>query len=66
MGVATAGSATDVDLPTPIVDADFYDLGPTADAKVELGRLLFFDKVLSGNRTRAPPAITRRWLPATA
>ncbi len=37
-------------LPAPIVDRDFYDDGrPSAD-KVELGRMLFFDKILSGNR----------------
>ena len=36
-------------LPDPPSDHDYYDNGaPDAD-KVELGRLLFFDKVLSGN-----------------
>ncbi|MCG8692474.1 MAG: hypothetical protein MI806_14805 [Minwuiales bacterium] len=34
----------------PVVDQDFYDDGRPDPAKVELGRLLFFDKVLSGNR----------------
>ncbi len=35
-------------LPTPVTDADYRaDASP---AKVELGRMLFFDKVLSGNR----------------
>ncbi len=34
----------------PVVDADFYDNGrPDAD-KAALGRNLFFDKILSGNR----------------
>jgi len=34
----------------PVVDGDFHDDGrPSAEA-VELGRLLFFDKILSGNR----------------
>ncbi len=35
---------------SPIVDADFYEDGRAAPEKVELGRLLFFDKILSGNR----------------
>ena len=34
----------------PVVDEDFYNDGKPDPAKVELGRLLFFDKVLSGNR----------------
>ncbi|MCP4247466.1 MAG: cytochrome-c peroxidase, partial [bacterium] len=29
---------------------DFYDNGAPAATKVELGRLLFFDKIISGNR----------------
>lgn len=33
----------------PATDADFYDDGRPRPAKVELGRNLFFDKVLSGN-----------------
>ena len=37
-------------LPAPIVDTDYYDDGAPSDAKVELGRQLFFDKVLSGNK----------------
>ena len=36
-------------LPDAPRDHDFYDNGTPDDAKVELGRLLFFDKVLSGN-----------------
>ena len=36
-------------LPAPVSNADYYDHGaPDAD-KVELGRQLFFDKILSGN-----------------
>jgi len=31
-------------------DSDFYDDGEPPEAKVELGRLLFFDPVLSGNQ----------------
>lgn len=37
-------------LPAPVTDADYYDDGNPAAAKVELGRLLFFDKILSGNK----------------
>ena len=39
-----------VPLPDPVTDADFYDNGTPNPNKVELGRLLFFDKELSGNR----------------
>jgi cytochrome c peroxidase len=39
-----------VALPSPLTDQDFYDDGAPPPAKVELGRLLFFDKILSGNR----------------
>jgi cytochrome c peroxidase len=35
---------------TPVTDADYYDNGAPAPAKVELGRMLFFDKILSGNQ----------------
>jgi len=38
------------DLPQPIVDADYYEAGQPSEAKVELGRFLFFDKILSGNK----------------
>ena len=31
------------------LDPDFYDMGHPVTARVELGRLLFFDKILSGN-----------------
>jgi len=37
----------DTDLPAPVTDADF---APATPAQVELGRMLFFDKELSGNR----------------
>jgi cytochrome c peroxidase len=40
-------------LPAPVVDADYYEGGVVAPEKVELGRLLFFDKILSGNRNIA-------------
>lgn len=35
--------------PPPITDHDYYDDGRPDPAKVELGRFLFFDKILSGN-----------------
>ncbi len=37
----------------PVSDADYYENGRHDPAKVELGRLLFFDKILSGNRNIA-------------
>ena len=40
-------------LPAAVVDADYYHDGAAARAPFELGRLLFFDKVLSGNRNIA-------------
>jgi cytochrome c peroxidase len=50
--VAAHGSSAlgDHGLPAPVTDADFRAGGAPYPAKVELGRLLFFDKVLSGNR----------------
>ena len=36
-------------LPEPVSDADYYDKGAPDSAKVELGKQLFFDKILSGN-----------------
>jgi cytochrome c peroxidase len=36
-------------LPPALEDSDFFSAGPQADEKVELGRALMFDKVLSGN-----------------
>jgi len=32
-----------------VLDTDYYDNGAPLDAKVELGKLLYFDKILSGN-----------------
>ncbi len=43
-------SSSDKILPAPITDADFYDNGAPPPAQVELGHMLFFDKVLSGNQ----------------
>ena len=36
--------------PDAVNDADYFESGEPSPAKVELGRLLFFDKILSGNR----------------
>ena len=40
-------------LPQPLQDSDFLFDGKPAPAQVELGRLLFFDPILSGNRNIA-------------
>ena len=37
-------------LPEPVTDRDYHEDGAPAPALVELGRSLFFDKILSGNR----------------
>ncbi|MDH5230461.1 MAG: cytochrome-c peroxidase [Gammaproteobacteria bacterium] len=37
-------------LPDPVVDSDFYNNGVFNDAKVALGKHLFYEKELSGNR----------------
>ncbi|MFY0680674.1 MAG: hypothetical protein JXR13_08895 [Thalassovita sp.] len=42
-----AGPAVSGPLPAPLGDADFVEFDP---AQAELGRLLFYDKILSGNR----------------
>ncbi len=38
---------------SPLADSDFYDDGRPSPEIVELGRLLFYDKILSGNRNIA-------------
>jgi cytochrome c peroxidase len=43
-----AGTAEAADLPAPLTDADFMAVD---EAEARLGQLLFFDPVLSGNRT---------------
>lgn len=51
LAIVTDGvSAETPALPEPVGDADYYDGGRPGHARVELGRLLFFDKILSGNR----------------
>ena len=45
------GSATVLadPLPAPAMNSDFHDNGSPSPLKVELGKMLFFDKILSGN-----------------
>ncbi|WP_299395985.1 cytochrome-c peroxidase [Pelagibius sp.] len=51
--LATAAEADPVAGLAPVADSDFHDDGRPDQAKVRLGRFLFFDKVLSGNRNIA-------------
>ncbi|MEH6575719.1 MAG: cytochrome c peroxidase [Amphritea sp.] len=48
--IAISASAANATLPKPIRSVDYQYNGVPAVAKVELGRLLFFDKILSGNK----------------
>lgn len=48
-GGARAQNGQNLDLPDPITDADYRNGGLIDEQLVELGRLLFFDPVLSGN-----------------
>ena len=48
-----AGAADPAAEIEPVRDRDFYADGAPSPAKVELGRALFFDKILSGNRNIA-------------
>ncbi|MDH3263269.1 MAG: cytochrome-c peroxidase [Paracoccaceae bacterium] len=47
LAVCVAGPAVAADLPPPVTDADYR---PVGRAEAELGRLLFWDPILSGNR----------------
>jgi cytochrome c peroxidase len=49
LGLPSTLLAQNSSLPAPASDADFYNQGTPDAAKVELGRLLFSDKLLSGN-----------------
>ncbi|MGV6827235.1 MAG: cytochrome-c peroxidase [bacterium] len=51
----TTGTAMAAKYPTPdaVTDADFFANGSPDAAKIELGKFLFFDKELSGNRNIA-------------
>jgi len=48
-----AGTTQGLPLPAPVTNRDFHDNGKPAPAKVELGRMLFFDKILGGNKNIA-------------
>ena len=45
----SSASAAGFPGPGPVMDTDFYDDGAPLQAKVELGNILYFDKILSGN-----------------
>ncbi len=47
VGAASAEDARTLPLPQPLMEADFVPFSP---ARAELGRLLFYDPILSGNR----------------
>lgn len=47
-GVVHTGQADE--LPSPVVDTDYHYNGAPSEELVELGRLLFFDKIMSGNK----------------
>jgi len=47
LGTLLAAPVAALDLPDPLSEADFHPVDP---AKAEIGRLLFYDKILSGNR----------------
>jgi len=48
--VITPAANAQLGLPDAVTDSDYYDNGAPDAAKVELGKALFFDKILSGNR----------------
>lgn len=50
MSVLFASVATAQELPQPLTNEDFF---PISKAEAELGQLLFYDPILSGNRTVA-------------
>lgn len=52
-GVSMSAGGDRLPLPEPVSDDDFYDSGRPPQAEIELGRMLFFDKILSGNRNIA-------------
>ncbi len=52
VGIADSAGSPEV-LPAAVTDADYRDGGVRDREKVALGQLLFFDKVLSGNRNIA-------------
>ncbi|MEO0915228.1 MAG: cytochrome-c peroxidase, partial [Pseudomonadota bacterium] len=49
-GLATVAVPADFALPRPLANTDFHYDGAPDPALVDLGRMLFFDPILSGNR----------------
>jgi len=47
--LSNSAFARNSSLPSPVTDSDFYEDSQPNPAKVELGKLLMFDKILSGN-----------------
>lgn len=45
-----SGPGPELPLPDPVNDHDYHEDGAPRREQVELGRMLFFDKILSGNR----------------
>ncbi|WP_289031537.1 cytochrome c peroxidase [uncultured Paraglaciecola sp.] len=50
VAITSIGSNYAAELPEPIEKTDYYDDGTPNELKVNLGNLLFFDKILSGNK----------------
>ena len=44
------GDPVAMSIPEPVSDGDYYWNGKAPSAQVELGRMLFFDRVISGNK----------------
>jgi cytochrome c peroxidase len=50
VGLFLVNKVAAASLPQPVQDSDYYDNNMPNEAKVTLGNLLFFDKILSGNK----------------
>ncbi len=50
LGLTAQAASWRDELPKKVRNGNYYDRGRPDPTKVELGRLLFFDKILSGNR----------------
>lgn len=48
--LSVSTQALALSLPSAVTDADYYDNGAPSASKVALGRMLFFDKIMSGNK----------------
>jgi len=51
--INVSAQAHESNLPSPISNYDFHDNGQPIEAKISLGKFLFFDKILSGNKNIA-------------